>query len=54
MTSDLLRGTPEGKAVQATKLSYYREPDSLYIRLSGRPSAESHEISEGGMALASH
>lgn len=29
------------------KLNYYPETDSLYIDLSERPSAESHEISEG-------
>ena len=29
------------------KLEYYPETDSLYIDLNGRPSAESHEVSEG-------
>lgn len=29
------------------KLNYYPETDSLYIDLSGRPSADSREISEG-------
>jgi len=29
------------------KLNYYPETDSLYIDLSGRPSVESREISEG-------
>ena len=29
------------------KLNYYPETDSLYIDLSGQPSAESKEISEG-------
>ena len=29
------------------KLNYYPETDSLYIDLSGRPSAESREGSEG-------
>ena len=29
------------------KLNYYPDTDSLYIDLSERPSAESHEISEG-------
>lgn len=29
------------------KLNYHPETDSLYIGLSGRPSAESREISEG-------
>ncbi|MEX0611097.1 MAG: DUF2283 domain-containing protein [Pirellulales bacterium] len=29
------------------KLSYYPETDSLYIDLSVKPSAESHEVSEG-------
>ncbi|HEY5569792.1 MAG TPA: DUF2283 domain-containing protein [Gammaproteobacteria bacterium] len=29
------------------KLNYHRETDSLYIDLAERPSAESHEISEG-------
>ena len=29
------------------KLNYHPETDSLYIDLSEKPSAESHEISEG-------
>lgn len=29
------------------KLSYYADTDSLYIDLSGQPSVESREISEG-------
>ena len=29
------------------KLNYYADTDSLYIDLSGRPSTESREISEG-------
>ena len=29
------------------KLNYYPDTDSLYIDLSGRPSTESREISEG-------
>jgi uncharacterized protein YuzE len=29
------------------KISYYPDTDSLYIDLSGQPSAESREISEG-------
>ena len=29
------------------KLNYYPDTDSLYIDLSGQPSAESKEISEG-------
>ena len=29
------------------KLNYYPDTDSLYIDLSGRPSSESREISEG-------
>ena len=29
------------------KLNYYPETDSLYIDFSGKPSAESREISEG-------
>ena len=29
------------------KLNYHPDTDSLYIDLSGRPSAESREISEG-------
>lgn len=29
------------------KLKYYPETESLYIDLSGRPSADSREISEG-------
>ena len=29
------------------KLNYHPETDSLYIDLSGRPSSESREISEG-------
>jgi uncharacterized protein YuzE len=29
------------------KLNYHPETDSLYIDLSGRPSADSREISEG-------
>ncbi|HUO45043.1 MAG TPA: DUF2283 domain-containing protein [Burkholderiales bacterium] len=29
------------------KLNYYPETDSLYIDLSGQPSAESREISQG-------
>lgn len=29
------------------KLNYYPETDSLYIDLSGKPGAESREISEG-------
>jgi uncharacterized protein YuzE len=29
------------------KLKYYPDTDSLYIDLSGRPSVDSHEISEG-------
>lgn len=29
------------------KLNYYPETDSLYIDLSGRPSTDSREISEG-------
>jgi uncharacterized protein YuzE len=31
------------------KLNYYPETDSLYIDLSGRASARSSEISEGGV-----
>jgi uncharacterized protein YuzE len=34
-------------AVQAMKLNYYADTDSLYIDLSEQPSAESREISEG-------
>ncbi|MFO0788700.1 MAG: DUF2283 domain-containing protein [Pirellulales bacterium] len=29
------------------KLSYYRDTDSLYIDLAGRPSVETREASEG-------
>lgn len=29
------------------KLNYYPETDSLYIDFSSRPSAQSHEVSEG-------
>ena len=29
------------------KLHYYPETDSLYIDLSARPSAESHEVADG-------
>lgn len=29
------------------KLEYYPETDSLYIELTGRPSAETREVSEG-------
>ena len=29
------------------KLNYYAETDSLYIDLSGQPSTESREVSEG-------
>jgi uncharacterized protein YuzE len=29
------------------KLAYYRDTDSLYIDLAGRPSVESREISDG-------
>jgi uncharacterized protein YuzE len=34
-------------AVQAMKVNYFPETDSLYIDLSERPSVESREISEG-------
>lgn len=37
---------PESR-VQAMKLNYYPETDSLYIDLSEQPSVESREISEG-------
>jgi uncharacterized protein YuzE len=33
--------------VQAVKLSYFADTDSLYIDLSDEPSVESREISEG-------
>jgi uncharacterized protein YuzE len=33
--------------VQAMKLNYYSDTDSLYIDLSEKPSVESREISEG-------
>jgi uncharacterized protein YuzE len=33
--------------VQAMKLNYHAETDSLYIYLSGKPSVESREVSEG-------
>jgi uncharacterized protein YuzE len=33
--------------VQAMKLTYYPDTDSLYIDLSEQPSVESQEISEG-------
>jgi uncharacterized protein YuzE len=36
-----------GPAVQAMKLNYYPDTDSLYIDLAQRPSAESREVSDG-------
>jgi uncharacterized protein YuzE len=36
-----------GQAVQAMKVNYYPETDSLYIDLSEQPSVEGREISEG-------
>ena len=35
------------QAVQAMKVNYFPDTDSLYIDLSERPSVESREISEG-------
>lgn len=35
------------RKIQAMKLKYYKETDSLYIDLSSKPSKESREISEG-------
>ena len=36
-----------GQRIQAMKLNYYADTDSLYIDLSEQPSVESREISKG-------
>ncbi|MEX2662269.1 MAG: DUF2283 domain-containing protein [Vicinamibacterales bacterium] len=36
-----------GSVVQAMKVNYFPDTDSLYIDLAERPSTESREISEG-------
>ena len=51
MNESKLRGldgpTSACSKVQAVKLNYYPDTDSLYIDLSARLSAESREVSEG-------
>ena len=42
----ILNAFPD-RGVQAVKLSYFADTDSLYIDLSEEPSVESREISEG-------